>query len=140
MQGDGQVCCSGARGHQAGTHCRARNGIDQGACNQYRPDAGQQKQADSAGQQSAQRAPQGTLGTPNLQALVFIGIGDAEKVIALAARLVQDGNLIHREIMFDHLLDLRLRVVGIVKHGTHQMIGMRVHACLSLPGLKTVCR
>jgi hypothetical protein len=42
---------------------------------------------------------------------------------------VQDGYLIHREIVFDHLFHQRAGIVRIVKHRPDKMIGMHIHGC-----------
>src|SRR5690606_32267931 len=88
--------------------------------------------ADSTDQESGQRAPQRTADTPYLETLFFIAIGDAEKIVALAPRPVQDGDLIHRKIMPDHFLDLRMCVISVVKYGNYKMMARPTHGYLSL--------
>jgi len=51
--------------------------------------------------------------------LLFVGIGNAKKIVTLPPGLVQNGHLIHRKIVFDHILYNTLSRVRLVKHSAY---------------------
>ncbi len=59
--------------------------------------------------------------------------------ITFTARFVQNRDLFHRKIVFDHFLNSGIGIIRIVKHRANKVFTMFVHIHLSLLEVKTLC-